>query len=226
MKGLRPRPVQEPGTGRRFDDLCRRATAKAMAERVRGYTEWAVLLSGIGVNVQNIDVKAEASDVQIKFEVDDRIARSGLASLPTWIGPPSSRSPSAPPSSGTAAPGPAPVDRRSSTIRSCERSGPRARASRSPCLAATTPRRRRARAARGAPTRPATPPATATCQAAGGSATVATPDAPSQARRPARRGGLARVAGHRGPRRRRQAGDDRGARVARVVVWGSDGAYK
>ncbi|MFO0735820.1 MAG: hypothetical protein U0270_08070 [Labilithrix sp.] len=112
MKGLRVLvQFKSPGTqvagSMTYAD---EATAKAMAEQVRGYTKWAVLLSGIGVNVQNIDVKAEASDVQIKFEVDDKSLRSGLASLPTWIGPPSSRSPSAPPSSGTAAPGPAPVD--------------------------------------------------------------------------------------------------------------------
>lgn len=105
MKGLRVLvQFKSPGTqvagSMTYAD---EATAKSMAEQVRGYTKWAVLLSGIGVNVQNIDVKADATDVQVKFEVDDKSLRSGLQQIPSWIGPPKQATPASTPAPATSA---------------------------------------------------------------------------------------------------------------------------
>jgi hypothetical protein len=72
-------------------------TAKSMSEQVRSFTKMTALLAIVGVNVQNVDVKQEASDVQVKLDVDDRSLRSVLSSVPQWIGPPGgSAAPKAP----------------------------------------------------------------------------------------------------------------------------------
>jgi hypothetical protein len=98
MKGLRalvsfkPPGTQVAGSLTYADEN----TAKTMAEQVRGFTKWATVLAAMGVNIQNIDVKSEASDVQVKLEIDDRTLRGLLQSVPQWIGPPPAAKPAAP----------------------------------------------------------------------------------------------------------------------------------
>ena len=65
-------------------------TAKAQAAEVQSYTKWAGVLAAFGVNLQNIQVKAEQSDVQLSVDVDDKSLRSVLQKVPGWIGPPPS----------------------------------------------------------------------------------------------------------------------------------------
>ncbi len=108
MKGLRALvQFKSPGTqiagSLTYAD---EATAKQMSESVKGYTKMTALLAVIGVNVQNIEVKPEASDVQVKLDVDDRSLRNVLSQIPSWIGPPSSGG-STRPSSPTPTPPPA-----------------------------------------------------------------------------------------------------------------------
>jgi hypothetical protein len=61
-------------------------TAQTNSEHVKqavGMSKWLALF---GIKVQNVDVKTEASDVQVKFEVDDQSLRQLLASIPQWLG--------------------------------------------------------------------------------------------------------------------------------------------
>jgi hypothetical protein len=60
--------------------------AQASSEQVKqavGMSKWLALF---GIKVQNVDVKTEASDVQVKLEIDDQSLRQLLASLPQWLG--------------------------------------------------------------------------------------------------------------------------------------------
>jgi hypothetical protein len=60
--------------------------AQASSEQVRqaaGMSKWLAL---IGIKVQNVDVKVDQQDVQVKLEVDDQSLRQLLASAPQWLG--------------------------------------------------------------------------------------------------------------------------------------------
>lgn len=58
-------------------------TASEHVKQVAKQAQWLAL---IGVKVQNVDVKAEKQDVQVKLEVDDQSLRQVLASAPGWLG--------------------------------------------------------------------------------------------------------------------------------------------
>jgi hypothetical protein len=61
-------------------------SAEGAAVQVKKAAGLASLLAVFGVKVQNIDVKADRSDVQVSFQVDDQSLRQLLASLPQWLG--------------------------------------------------------------------------------------------------------------------------------------------
>jgi hypothetical protein len=58
-------------------------TATEHVKQVANQAKWLALL---GVKVQNVDVKTEKQDVQVKLEVDDQSLRQLLASAPQWLG--------------------------------------------------------------------------------------------------------------------------------------------
>ena len=61
-------------------------TAQQAADQVKqaaGMSKWLAL---IGIQVQNVDVKSEKDDVQVKLEVDDQSLRQLLAAAPQWLG--------------------------------------------------------------------------------------------------------------------------------------------
>ncbi|MBX3209235.1 MAG: hypothetical protein KF764_29655 [Labilithrix sp.] len=58
-------------------------TASEHVKQVANQAKWLAL---IGVKVQNVDVKTEKQDVQVKLEVDDQSLRQVLASAPAWLG--------------------------------------------------------------------------------------------------------------------------------------------
>ena len=66
-----------------YPDANGAATAGAGVKQVAGMSKW---LSLVGVKVQNIDIKTENEDVQVKLEVDDQSLRQLLASAPQWLG--------------------------------------------------------------------------------------------------------------------------------------------
>jgi len=65
-------------------------TAKAQSESVKSVANFSKWLAFIGIKVQNIDIKPDQRDVQVKLEVDDQSLRSVLSQAPNWIGPPPS----------------------------------------------------------------------------------------------------------------------------------------
>jgi len=58
-------------------------TASEQVKQAASMSKW---LSLIGIKVQNVDIKTEKSDVQVKLEVDDQSLRQLVASAPQWIG--------------------------------------------------------------------------------------------------------------------------------------------
>lgn len=61
------------------------AAAKA-AEQVKQVAGMAKWLAVFGIKIQNVDIKTEKQDVQVKFEVDDQSLRQLLVSAPQWLG--------------------------------------------------------------------------------------------------------------------------------------------
>jgi hypothetical protein len=61
--------------------------AQHSAEQVKHAAGMSNLLAIFGISIQNVDIKTEKQDVQVKLEVDDRSLRQLLASAPQWIGP-------------------------------------------------------------------------------------------------------------------------------------------
>lgn len=88
MKALRllvtfkPPGLQLAGSLTYADDQAAGA-ASEQVKQVAGQAKWLAL---IGVKVQNVDVKPEKQDVQVKLEVDDQSLRQVLASAPQWLG--------------------------------------------------------------------------------------------------------------------------------------------
>jgi len=60
--------------------------ATVATEHVKQVANMSKWLALFGIKVQNIDVKAEKQDVQVKLEVDDQSLRQLLASAPQWLG--------------------------------------------------------------------------------------------------------------------------------------------
>ena len=60
--------------------------ATVATEHVKQVANMSKWLALFGIKVQNIDVKAEKQDVQVKLEVDDQSLRQLLAAAPQWIG--------------------------------------------------------------------------------------------------------------------------------------------
>jgi hypothetical protein len=60
--------------------------AKTYAAQVKETANMSKWLALFGIKIQNIDVKQEKADVQVKLEVDDQSLRQVLASAPQWLG--------------------------------------------------------------------------------------------------------------------------------------------
>jgi len=60
--------------------------AKQYSAQVKETANMSKWLALFGIKLQNIDVKQEKSDVQVKLEVDDQSLRQLLASVPQWLG--------------------------------------------------------------------------------------------------------------------------------------------
>ena len=62
------------------------AQAAEAASKVKQAAGISKMARVFGIKVQNIDIKAEKQDVQVKLEVDDQSLRQLLASAPQWLG--------------------------------------------------------------------------------------------------------------------------------------------
>ena len=58
-------------------------TASEHVKQAANMSKWLAL---VGIKVQNVDVKTDKQDVQVKLEVDDQSLRQLLASAPQWLG--------------------------------------------------------------------------------------------------------------------------------------------
>jgi hypothetical protein len=63
------------------------ASAQRNAEAVRKVMGMSALLAIVGVKLQNVDIKNEKQDVQVKLDVDDQSLRTALSSASQWLGP-------------------------------------------------------------------------------------------------------------------------------------------
>jgi hypothetical protein len=63
------------------------ASAQRNAEAVRKMMGMSTLLAIFGVKLQNVDIKTEKQDVQVKLDIDDQSLRAALASASQWLGP-------------------------------------------------------------------------------------------------------------------------------------------
>jgi hypothetical protein len=61
-------------------------TAQASSEQIKHMLSMSSLLSLINVKLQNIDLKIEKQDVQVKLEIDDQSLRQMLSQAPQWLG--------------------------------------------------------------------------------------------------------------------------------------------
>ncbi len=66
-----------------YADATAAGTAAEQVRQTANLTKW---LSLVGIKVQNVDVKTEQSDVQVKLEIDDQSLRQLLSAAPQWIG--------------------------------------------------------------------------------------------------------------------------------------------
>jgi hypothetical protein len=57
--------------------------ASEQVKQAAGMSKWLALF---GIKVQNVDVKTEREDVQVKLEVDDQSLRQLLTAVPQWLG--------------------------------------------------------------------------------------------------------------------------------------------
>ena len=88
MKALRLLlTFKEPGVqlagSMTYPDEASSATASEHVKQAANMSKWLAL---VGITVQNVDVKTDKQDVQVKLEVDDQSLRQLLASAPQWIG--------------------------------------------------------------------------------------------------------------------------------------------
>lgn len=58
-------------------------TAQAHVEQAAGLAKW---LSLLGIKIENVEIKVDKQDVQVKLEVDDQSLKTLLASAPQWLG--------------------------------------------------------------------------------------------------------------------------------------------
>ncbi len=61
-------------------------TAQTSSEQIKQMLGMSSLLSLVGVKLQNVDLKIEKQDVQVKMEIDDQSLRQVLAQAPQWLG--------------------------------------------------------------------------------------------------------------------------------------------
>lgn len=66
-----------------YPDESGAGTASEHVKQAANMSKWLALF---GIKVQNIDVKTDKQDVQVKLEVDDQSLRQLLASAPQWLG--------------------------------------------------------------------------------------------------------------------------------------------
>lgn len=88
MKALRVLlTFKEPGmqlaSSLTYPDAQGAGVASEHVKQAANMSKWLTL---IGIKVQNVDVKVEKEDVQLKLEVDDQSLRQLLASAPQWLG--------------------------------------------------------------------------------------------------------------------------------------------
>ena len=62
------------------------ATATTSVEQVKQAASMSKWLSLVGIKIQNVEIKSEKQDVQVKLEVDDASLRTVLATAPQWLG--------------------------------------------------------------------------------------------------------------------------------------------
>jgi hypothetical protein len=60
--------------------------AQTSSDQVRQAAGMSKALALFGIKIQNVDVKVDKQDVQVKLEVDDQSLRQILASAPQWLG--------------------------------------------------------------------------------------------------------------------------------------------
>jgi hypothetical protein len=66
-----------------YPSVDRATTALEQVKQVARLSSWLAIL---GIKIQNIDIKADKQDVQVKLEVDDQSLRQLLGSAPQWLG--------------------------------------------------------------------------------------------------------------------------------------------
>lgn len=66
-----------------YPDATGASTASEHVKQVANMSKWLTLM---GIKIQNVDVKVEKQDVQLKLDVDDQSLRQLLASAPQWLG--------------------------------------------------------------------------------------------------------------------------------------------
>lgn len=66
-----------------YPDVNAAATATEQVKQAAGMSKWLAL---IGIKIQNVEIKTEKQDVQVKLEVDDQSLRQLLASVPQLLG--------------------------------------------------------------------------------------------------------------------------------------------
>jgi hypothetical protein len=61
-------------------------TAQTSSDQVRQAAGMASRFAFTGIKIQNVDVKVDKQDVQVKLDVDDQSLRQILATAPLWLG--------------------------------------------------------------------------------------------------------------------------------------------
>lgn len=61
-------------------------TAQTSSEQIKQAATMSKWLELFGIKIQNVDVKVENQDVQVKLELDDQSLRQMLAQAPQWLG--------------------------------------------------------------------------------------------------------------------------------------------
>jgi hypothetical protein len=62
-------------------------TAQSSSEQIKQAATMSKWLALFGIKIQNVDVKVDNQDVQVKLEVDDQSLRKVLAQAPQWLNP-------------------------------------------------------------------------------------------------------------------------------------------
>lgn len=74
--------VQVAGSMTYADEQVAQSSSEQVKQAI-GMSKWLALF---GIKVQNVDVKVEKQDVQVKLEIDDQSLRQLLAQAPQWLG--------------------------------------------------------------------------------------------------------------------------------------------